>query len=68
MADAARARLRSLLGSPWLWPAMALALAAVGFLEMWLRPGVTDPVLVGLALILFCAPVAFAPRLPLAAA
>ena len=67
MPEATQATLRSLVTSQWAWPALALAITLAGLLEL-LRPGVVDPARVGLVVILLCAPVAVANRLPLVAA
>jgi signal transduction histidine kinase len=67
VAERAASGLRTLFASHWLWPVLALVLAAVGLLEL-LRPGVVEPARVGLVVVLLCAPVGVAPRSPLLAA
>ena len=68
MAERATVRLRRLLASRWLFPAAALALAALGLLELLVRSGMTDSGLAPIVVLLLCAPVAVARWRPLEAA
>jgi signal transduction histidine kinase len=68
VTERATAGLRRLLTSRWFLPAAALALAALGLLELLLRPGMTDSPLAPVVVVLLCAPVAAARRHPVEAA